>query len=47
MGKRQDSQKPLIMKVCVNRKTGQKYITIPRAETRIEEGDYVRIAKVE
>jgi hypothetical protein len=44
---KQKQDRKLIMKVCVNRKTGQKYVTVPKDEKDIQGGDYVRIEKVE
>lgn len=37
----------LIVKVCENKKTKQKFVTIPQANKDILKGDYVKIIKVE
>jgi len=37
----------LIMQVCCNKLTGQKYITIPQKYKNILSGDYVKIIKIE
>lgn len=37
----------VIVKVRVNKKTGQKSVTIPKEAKQIKEGDYVEIKKVD
>ncbi len=36
----------LIVKVRINKKTGQKSVTIPKEIKEIKEGDYVEIKKI-
>lgn len=37
----------IIVKVRVNKKTGQKSVTIPKEAKQIKEGDYIEIKKVD
>jgi len=36
----------LIVKIRINKKTGQKSVTIPKEAKHLKEGDYVKIEKI-
>ena len=37
----------IIVKIRINKKTMQKTVTIPKSAKHLEEGDYVKIEKIE
>ena len=39
------TNKEIICRVCINKKTGQKFVTIPQKIRSIQLGDYVQIKK--
>lgn len=36
----------VIVKIRVNKKTGQKSVTIPKEAEHLKEGDYVKVIKI-